>query len=295
MANVNTTNPTEELFIYHLCSKGEASFDLFTTQDDFQNAMNLVAFCKLKTQVEMLAFCIMNNHFHFVLKATRIQGIEFASLLENRYNRWRSAQNLYKIEALEWSLEIVPDSDAYKVIGYVLRNPLVFWDRIPQDYKFSTCSLYFRTPEYFEELHKCFLTPVGEMSVRELRRSTNSKIEWPTDWLMTKDGYIWPGSYVNIKLVERYFYKMSTYFYYITSNKIETEDITKSFNNSRILLNDGELSYKAITLAKELTGKDTIAELSIDQRLKIAEKLNVTYGSPMSQLYRILGLRSTKI
>ena len=295
MANVNTTNPTEELFIYHLCSKGEASFDLFTTQDDFQNAMNLVAFCKLKTQVEMLAFCIMNNHFHFVLKATRTQGIEFASLLENRYNRWRSAQNLYKIDALEWSLEIVPDSDAYKVIGYVLRNPLVFWDRIPQDYKFSTCSLYFRTPEYFEELHKCFLTPVGEMSLREVIRKTNSKITWPSDWMLTNDGYIWPGSYVNYKQVEKFFYRLSTFLYYTTSSKIVTEDITKSFNNSRILLNDGELSEKARVMAKEFVGKDKITDLSTDQRLKIAEKLSQEFGSPMSQLYRILGLRSSKL
>ena len=52
---------------YHVCSHGLEKNDIFKTQADFIAGMNDVAICIIGFDVKILCFCLMSNHFHFVL------------------------------------------------------------------------------------------------------------------------------------------------------------------------------------------------------------------------------------
>ena len=52
---------------YHVSSKALEKNVMFRTREDFVAAMNDVAMCSLRFDVQILCFCLMGNHFHFIL------------------------------------------------------------------------------------------------------------------------------------------------------------------------------------------------------------------------------------
>ena len=55
---------------YHISSEALEKNDIFHSREDFATGMNDIATCSLRYDVMILCFCLMSNHFHFVLKGT---------------------------------------------------------------------------------------------------------------------------------------------------------------------------------------------------------------------------------
>ena len=56
-----------ECHYFHLCSKGWEEDLIFSCREEFIHGMNMVACSVDRLGVRLLAFCLMNNHFHFIL------------------------------------------------------------------------------------------------------------------------------------------------------------------------------------------------------------------------------------
>ena len=52
---------------WHFSSDGNAMDLLFGSQEDFRMAMNRIYMARQSTECHILAFCLMNNHVHFIL------------------------------------------------------------------------------------------------------------------------------------------------------------------------------------------------------------------------------------
>ena len=52
---------------YHVTSSALEKNVIFQSREDFIIGMNDIALCVLKYDVRILCFCLMSNHFHFVL------------------------------------------------------------------------------------------------------------------------------------------------------------------------------------------------------------------------------------
>lgn len=104
--------------IYHVFNRGVASLPIFSTSKDFYHFIELVAYYRFQNtplsfshfkkipreerdkilfklkgdgvpHVEILAFCLMNNHVHFLLKQISKNGItKFFSNLQNSYAKY---------------------------------------------------------------------------------------------------------------------------------------------------------------------------------------------------------------
>ena len=61
---------------YHICSKGLEKNVIFLNREDFISGVNDIAVCRLKFDVVILCFCLMSNHFPFVLYGTDVQKIQ---------------------------------------------------------------------------------------------------------------------------------------------------------------------------------------------------------------------------
>ena len=70
----------EQLFresgpFYHLSTKPLENGLIFECDDERKVAINLIALLAKETHVDMLAFAIMSNHFHFIIKGELVDGI----------------------------------------------------------------------------------------------------------------------------------------------------------------------------------------------------------------------------
>ena len=63
---------------FHVSSHGLETNDIFRSKEDFIRGMNDIALCVLGCDVCILAFCLMSNHFHFVLYGTLEECRKFA-------------------------------------------------------------------------------------------------------------------------------------------------------------------------------------------------------------------------
>ena len=69
---------------FHVSSHGLETNDIFKSRQDFIRGMNDIALSVLEYDVCILAFCLMSNHFHFVLYGTLEECRRFAEEYKRR-------------------------------------------------------------------------------------------------------------------------------------------------------------------------------------------------------------------
>ena len=188
---------------FHVSSHGLERNDIFKTREDFIQGMNDVALCVLGYDVSILAFCLMSNHFHFVLYGFADECSRFAEEYKRRCGiRMRKLAG--EVKGLrEVSLQIdTIDSMEYleSAIAYVLRNPIaagIF--AMPYHYLWSSISVYFRNGEH---PGGCRL---NELGIRKRQRILRSHQSVPDSYMVDVHGMILPSCYVNAEMVEKIF------------------------------------------------------------------------------------------
>ena len=131
---------------YHICSKGLEKNIIFLDREDFISGVNDIALCRLKFDVVILCFCLMSNHFHFILYGTEEAGHGFVQEYKRRCGM-RMRQKRMEVNALhELSVSINEISNMEyleNAIAYVLRNPLAAeMIMMPYHYKWSSADSY---------------------------------------------------------------------------------------------------------------------------------------------------------
>lgn len=142
--------------IYHILNRGNASTPIFRTRYDYQkfiqtflyyrNNNTPVRFSKLTGiprverdkllerlkkkkdfLVEITAYCLMPNHYHFILKQAKDKGIlNFIRLSTNSYSRYFNAKNKRKgglFEGRFKAVRVETDDQLLHLSRYVHLNP----------------------------------------------------------------------------------------------------------------------------------------------------------------------------
>lgn len=115
-------------FIYHILNRGNFKQQIFHKKQDYQVFIELIAEALRRYEVSMLAYCLMPNHFHMVVKPQ--QGEELSRFVHwlmtshvRRYHRHYESsghvwQGRYK------SFIIQDDHHLLTVLRYVEGNPV---------------------------------------------------------------------------------------------------------------------------------------------------------------------------
>ncbi|MBI2597037.1 transposase [Candidatus Daviesbacteria bacterium] len=142
--------------IYHVFNRAVAGIPIFSTSIDFLRFLDLinyyrfkntpVSFSQLKNiereqrkqifddlikenhlHIEILAFCLMDNHFHFLLKQKLDRGIvKFISNLQNSYAKYfnaKSARNGPLFQPMFKTVRITTEEQFLHVSRYIHLNP----------------------------------------------------------------------------------------------------------------------------------------------------------------------------
>ncbi len=156
--------------VYHVFNKSIANYTIFNTEEEYRHFTE--SFCyansldsklpfsritirkvqlgeKVKTLVDIIAYCLMPTHYHFVLKQNIDGGIvKFISKISNSYAKYFNAK--HKRNGPLWQGRfknklIEQDEELLHLTRYVHLNPVTAYlvDK-PQDWNFSSCREYFR-------------------------------------------------------------------------------------------------------------------------------------------------------
>ena len=276
---------------YHVSSHGLERNDIFKSKEDFIQGMNDVAMCVLGYDVMILAFCLMSNHFHFVLMGTFEECRLFAEEYKRRSAiRMRSrngdVQGLRKVQIQLDELDTLNYLE--NAIAYVLRNSLAAGiPMMPYHYPWSSASLYFQggQPQTGERL--C------DMSERKRFRILKTRIAVPDTYAVNADGMILPSCYVDVSAVENLF-RSPARLLYMLSKKVENEVELQLGVADHVTMTDQEIMTQIPNLIKNEFGRDNMEQLTMEQRIKLCLLLKRNYRENVKQIARLTRL-STEV
>lgn len=272
---------------YHICSDGNRASVLFPDTRDFKAAMNRIAVLSLRMDVVILAFVLMDNHFHFIVKAP---SGDDAEMFANEFKRLTGIYEAHErdvsksISRLPVKVLDILDADSLKTqICYTAKNPTKARMSMFYDYPWGTGPLYFQKSKFPSAAKR-----VDSFTQEQIRKICKTRIDIPGDWLI-HDGILLPVNYIPVDEVEQLFRSTRSYMYFLSLNKDdEIEHDMGDWNELR--LTDIELRQERDRHARERFGKHRLRDMSIPERLKIARFLKNKYLCSRKQLARIVQL-----
>lgn len=132
--------------IYHVMVRGNEKKVIFNDEEDKEKFLKILAKTKRKAKFELYSYCLMNNHFHLVIREKyesistimkRI-NVSYAYYFNKRYDRVGHVfQGRYRSEPIE------DDNYLLAAVRYVHNNPVTvkIIENI-KDYKWSSYNQY---------------------------------------------------------------------------------------------------------------------------------------------------------
>lgn len=275
---------------YHYCSKGFKSEILYNTKDEFIAGMNRIAVClalclNAGRPIVILAFCLMDNHFHFILWGEEEDCDFFAENYKKLTAMWVSN---HRDEPLSEPIEIghwpIARDKVGEKISYVLRNPVAAGMRVtPQGYRWSSASLM------FSDFRPEPAVPLASVSINNIRRLCSTRATLPGDWLMAGD-MIWPGSYVDYATAEKAYRSVGSFMFELNNSNLD-KVAEEEMRADTFSLPDYDVRILAVQLAIDYFRKDRISNCTPEERLKVARLLRKDLNCNSGQLARVLHLK----
>lgn len=272
---------------FHVSSHGLERNDIFKNREDFVQGMNYIAIIVLGFDVVILAFCLMSNHFHFVLYGTRSECVRFAEEYKRRCSiRMRySAGDVHAMKDVEVQLFHVGSAEYLEnVIAYVLRNPIAAGIcMMPYHYMWSSMSLYFTGGKQYQG------KSLNEMSERKRFRTIRSRVSVPDHYLVDDCGMILPSCYVDVGSVEKIF-RHPARLMAAVSRKIEADvEVALGISDS-VAMSYDEIKTQLPDLIRKEFGKDSLNQLSMDQRIRLCLLIKRNFRAGVKQIARLTHL-----
>ena len=260
----------------------------FRDVKDFIAGMNFAAIQAFASQVTILAFILMSNHVHFVVRGKRADVKAFINGLKSRQSRYlhnkygtfeflrRNGYEIKEVSSLEEGLEKVI---AYSQMNSVAANICSH----PSQYPWGTGPLFFSAS-------KRTGTRIGDLSKRErIRLFHCCDVDLPADWLVGEDGYILPESYVDVKFVES-LYRTPRRMNYFYMNSSKAKRKMESSEDNRPAFKDQVILAALPDLFRSLFQKQRFEELSASEKTESLRQIRFRFCSNVHQIARVTGL-----
>lgn len=271
--------------IYHAYTSGKETPILFASDDDMAFAMNVIAYAAFTfgESIKIIAFALMNNHFHFVIQGTKSEINGFFQCITKKLK--------YTVPLagnLRLSLKPILDLGGMRnTIAYVNRNGYVADSNYtPFSYPWSTGRYYFNDISSKE-------TYSAESFEQKRRMLRGRAVNFPSDWQVI-DGYISPQSYCAIKFGMVMFRDAHHYFMAVSKNVEAYSGIAVEIGDGEFLT-DSELFTKVLQIVRDEYRLPSIRNLTGAQRLDLARTLRYDYRSSNGQIRRVLGLSQYEV
>ena len=261
----------------------------FRDEEDFRVAMNYIAIQATQSGlVVVLAFILMSNHVHFVLKGRREDVIEFINAFKHRYSIYYrikyGVKELLRHNGVDAMLIPNDDEALERAIAYVQMNCVAAGICAhPSQYPWGCGNVFFNASRLAGR-------PLKDLSKREFKRLMHSE-SWdiPETLLMGDDGFVLPQSYVDFRTVEACFRTPARMNYFLNSSskakkRLETGD------EHLPALRDQVIMPVLQELCQKLFGKRSFHELTTSEKVEFIRQIQYRFNANVNQIARICGL-----
>lgn len=252
---------------WHVYSDGKQADIPFYSDEDKIFAINSIAVVALSTNVKVLCVNVNDTHLHVIVVGEN--GELFSDRLKRRLMRYfKSTGQEDKVgKGLFLSCdEITQRKEALAKIIYTFRNCMDFFRLMPWEYRFGAGNVYFTDK-------KCTGQPVATLSYREKRELFQTNVDIPDNWLVDNYGMLVPGSYMDVKTVEKLFGSPRAFLAFLYVRR-EDEQLMKQQFHEQYLENRRIQDWRerGNELCNSYFGK-SLRAVDIRARLKVAAKM----------------------
>lgn len=274
--------------IHHLYTKGLECEVLFHSDEDRIVAVNYVAIAIKVSGCKLLAYAVMDNHFHFIVEGMAAQALAFYDNFQGMFGKYlsRHGRSGTIMGLAEPGLKTITSLRQLRnEIAYVLRNPFVVNPEVNVfAYPWTSGNLYFNS------FLECEGVPANTLSVRELRRITIMRNLPEIDSsIYFKNGVAQSWSFVDYKFAESFFDNARQFIFCVLRN-VEGQ-IEAALNCGEIpVLCDDELIPHVYKLCSERFRADSPSALDNSAKKQLALMLKKTFYSSNKQIARLAKL-----
>jgi len=112
---------------HHVTQRGNYRQEVFEDTKDFQKYSYWMQKYSQKYSVEIIAYCLMSNHVHFIVKPTDTRGLaRLFNTVHMRYSQYKNEQKQQKGHLWQGRFYscILSDEHLYRAVRYVEQNPV---------------------------------------------------------------------------------------------------------------------------------------------------------------------------
>lgn len=270
----------QEKHFRHICTAGLEKEIIFKTDADYIFGMNSIPVCMADKDISMYAFCLMDNHVHFIAHGTEEDCGGFIKAYRKRLF------TLADMSSVDICMKEIDDTEYLKrAIAYVLRNPPAAGLAVlPTHYRWSSGPLYFNDGNTLTVNRP--VTDIAHMSKRRQQKLFHTRGQLPGHYTVTADGLICPKCYVDYRAVEEIFHSPVRMLYFLSRNDSMEMELTSGILR-RARYTDSEMASTVTNLCSEIFNKPSPDALSIDEKYRLAAILRKQYGLGIKQLARL--------
>ena len=272
---------------YHLHTKPLDKGLIFQDDEERRTALNFIGIIAKEIHIDILAYALMSNHFHFVIQGKKVDVLEFFRRLKKRLSYYLARKG--RPGVLD---SVTPETPAITTlaqfrneIAYVIRNPyVVLVDVNPLAYPWCSGFLYFNP-----FLPKLESIPVSALTYREKRNITRSSEADLDPSIRIRDGMIAPECFVNYQLVEQMFPHARKFTWWVFKNVEAQIGVAKSLDEHPNL-SDDELYIVTMRICENEFCRKNAKEMSEQEQKKLAVMLKNDWYASNAQVARLSGL-----
>ncbi|WP_318617307.1 transposase [Sporosarcina sp. YIM B06819] len=133
---------------FHVIMRGNNRQSIFRTEEDVMQLMRIFEYASEKLHFKMLAFCIMTNHYHLLIRSEYVDLAKVMAQINRRYSdyyakRYSHVGRIY--EKRYFSKEADGPQAILAISSYIHRNPID--TQVPmveklEDYPYSSFPYY---------------------------------------------------------------------------------------------------------------------------------------------------------
>lgn len=272
---------------HHLHTKPLENDIIFQDDEERKVAINFIAITAKEVHIDILAFALMSNHFHFIIRGEKVDCLDFFQRLKKRLAYYLARKGRPGVlDSVEPETPAITTlTQLRNEIAYVIRNPYVVRVDV-NPLTWPWCSGYLSFNPLLSQMHS---RPVSELTFREKREITLSRsTDLPSD-LRIRDGMIAPESFVNYKLVERLFPNARKYTWWVFKN-VEAYVGTAISFGEQPNLSDDELFVVTMRLCEQRFGTKGTANLTEQQKKQLVVLLKNDWYASNGQAARLAQL-----
>jgi putative transposase len=114
--------------VYHIFNRGASRLPIFSNHANYIHLLGLMEDYAKKTDVGIICYCLMPNHYHFILRQEG--GVSISKYINILFNSYSQAYNHQQnrtgtlFEGRFKHVQVVTDRYLYRLMAYIHRNPV---------------------------------------------------------------------------------------------------------------------------------------------------------------------------